>query len=230
MNCADVEILICDYVDGTLIPARKAELERHFAECPGCAGLARDSAAAVAFIERAADVEPPPELITRILFDAPWSRGKGRQKSRSWLAGVLGPVLQPKFYMGMAMTILSLSILWQFVRPARQLRASDLKPAEVWAGLEDRAYRAWARTVKFYENLKFVYQIQTTLKEWQQQGDEQRPAAGEESPKKTDERKLPVKTSPGEGGGAPGAAPGSPPQATPGAGPASGVNPSGASQ
>ena len=53
---------------------------------------------------------------------------------------------------------------------------SDLEPAEVWAGLEDRAYRAWARTVKFYDNLKVVYQIQTTLREWQQQDEEQQAA------------------------------------------------------
>ena len=51
-------------------------MERHLAECPACAELARDSAAAVAFMERAAEVEPPPELITRILFDAPWSKAK----------------------------------------------------------------------------------------------------------------------------------------------------------
>ncbi len=81
MNCADIEILICDYVDGTLDPAQKAELERHLSQCPACAELAQDSAAAVGFIERAADVEPPPELITRILFDAPWGKEKTDRKS-----------------------------------------------------------------------------------------------------------------------------------------------------
>ena len=61
------------------------------------------------------------------------------------------------------MTILSFAMLARFVAPARQLRASDLAPAQVWAGLEDRVYRGWERTVKFYENLKVVYQIQTKL-------------------------------------------------------------------
>src|ERR1051326_637629 len=88
MNCAEIEILICDYVDGTLAPALKAELERHLAECPACADLAHDSAAAVAFIGRAADVEPPPELITRILFDAPWSKVRARSKARVWISAV----------------------------------------------------------------------------------------------------------------------------------------------
>jgi hypothetical protein len=185
MNCADAELLICDYA--TLRSNERFELERHFEVCPACAELARDSAAALAFLEIAADVEPPPELITRILYDAPWSKGKQQSKSKlaEWTRSLLGPILHPKFAMGMAMTILSLSMLARFV-PVRQLRPADLKPSEVWNGIATRAEYTWGRTVKFYENLKVVYQIQTTLKEWQQQTDEQ-PAG------KAEERKLPVK-------------------------------------
>ena len=71
------------------------------------------------------------------------------------------------------MTILSFSMLTRFV-PVRQLKAADLRPSEVWASLDDRAHRAWARTVKYYENLKVVYQIQTLLRDWQQQAEERR--------------------------------------------------------
>src|ERR1035438_3788416 len=100
MNCAEIEILICDYVDGTLSADRKAEVERHLAECPGCAEVARDSAVAVAFIDRAAEVSPPPELVMRILFDAPWRKNKPvANRLRSRLARWLSPVLQPKFVM-----------------------------------------------------------------------------------------------------------------------------------
>lgn len=203
MNCAEIEILICEYVDGTLDAARKAAVESHLAECPACAELARDSAAAVAFIERAAAVEPPPELITRILFEAPWSKGKAKpQGGRSWLAGVLSPILQPRMVMGMAMTVLSIAMLARFVAPVRQLRPADLQPSKVWAGLEDKAYRTWGRAMKFYDNLKVVYQIQTTLREWQQQDEEQRPSAGQApSRRKADEHKLPVKASPDNGSG-----------------------------
>jgi len=218
MNCADVEILICDYLDGTLTAERKSAVERHLAQCPACAELARDSAAAVAFMERAATVEPPAELITRILFDAPWSKNRTEPKGvRSWVAGILSPILQPRFAMAMAMTVLSLSLLARFVAPVRQLQLSDLEPAKVWAGFEDRAYRAWGRTVKFYDNLKFVYQIQTTLREWQQREEDQQPASDRETPdRKTDEHKLPVKATPGPQGAS---------VAAPGGGPAS--NPSG---
>ncbi len=199
MTCAEIEILICDYVDGTLPAEARAEVERHLEACPACAALARDSAAAVAFMERAADVEPPPELITRILYDAPWSQPKARQKGwLGWLGRSIGPVVQPRFVMGAAMTILSFSMLSRYV-PMRQLKPSDLRPAAVWATLDDTAQRAWARTVKYYENLKVVYQIQGLLREWQQQEDETAPAPTAQPT--VDERKLPVKGS--TAGGAP---------------------------
>jgi hypothetical protein len=195
MNCAEIEALICEYVEGTLSTAAKAKVNLHLSECPACRELARDSACAVAFIGRAAEVAPPPELVTRILFDAPWRKDKSAPKGlRGRLAGWISPVLQPKFVMGAAMTILSFSIFSQ-LPPVRQLRASDLEPKAVWRGLENRVLDAWDRTVKFYDNLKFVYQIQTTLREWQQQDEEQRPVKRQNS-RTTDEHKLPAKSAP----------------------------------
>ena len=205
MNCAELEELICDYVDGTLTAVPKAEVERHLAVCPACAELARDSAAAVSFMERAADVEPPPELFTRILFDAPWTR-KAPAKSRGWWSKLIASILQPRFAMGMAMTILSFSILRPFV-PIKQLKAADLRPSEVWASLDDRGHRVWARSVKYYENLKVVYQIQTLLRDWQQQAEDQKAVTSSEP--KADDRKLPVKAL------NPGGAPASNPSGTP---------------
>jgi hypothetical protein len=208
MNCADAEILICDYA--TLASAERSELERHLEQCPACAEMARDAATGLEFMGRAAEVEVPPELITRILFDAPWVKSKTRARGpRRWIEAILSPVLQPRFAMGMAMTILSLAMLAQFVAPLRRIKPSDLEPANVAAEVSARSYRLWSRTVKFYNNLKFVYQIQTTLREWQQQNIEQQSAPEREAPEgKADERKLPVRTAP-ERSTAPAAEPGS---------------------
>ena len=196
MTCAELETLICDYVDGTLGPDARTTVEQHLAGCRNCAELARDSAAAVAFMERAAEVEPPPELMTRLLFQAPWAHPKTAGSGiRKWFSKASGAVLQPRFAMGMAMTILSFAMLARFVAPARPLRAADLSPAAVWSGVEDRVYRGWQRTVKFYESLKVVYQIQTKLHDWQQQQEEeQKPAAeAEKSGRTPDTHRLPVK-------------------------------------
>jgi hypothetical protein len=194
MTCAEYEILICDYVDGTLDTADRAKVEAHLAACPSCAELARDSAAAVAFMERAADVEPPPELVNRILFDAPWTREKSQSRAREWMRAILSPILQPRFAMGIALTMLSLSIIAQGKMP--RLQASDLQPAAIWRSLDQRVIYTWGRTVKFYNNLKFVYQIQTMLHEWQQQSEDQPATVQKNSEHKTDERKLPVSTAP----------------------------------
>src|SRR5438552_3919737 len=172
MNCADAEILICDYA--TLSSADRFELERHLAECPACAELARDTAAAIAFMERAEDVEPPPALVNRILFEQKWKqqgwRGAGL---RAWFGKLMQPVLQPKFAKSMAITILSLAWLAKYVAPARPLTAADFNPVRVWQSVDDRVYRGWQRSVNFYESIRFVYQVRARLQEWNQQQDEE---------------------------------------------------------
>jgi hypothetical protein len=204
MTCAEMESLICDYADGTLGPDRKAEVERHLAGCAACAETARDAAAVLGFIERAADVEPPPELVTRILFDPPWAKPHPRASDPGfwsrWRA-LWHPVLQPRLAMGMAMTILSFAMLVRFVAPVRQLTPKDMDPAAVWRALDDRAYRAWQRTVKFYESMRLVYQIQTTVQEWQQQQDSETAIEADATGRKADSRRVPVRAPDAPAGG-----------------------------
>jgi len=53
----------------------------------------------------------------------------------------------------------------------RQLSPADLDPVKVWMAAEDRVHRTWERSVKYYENLRLVFEIQTQLKEWTDQAD-----------------------------------------------------------
>lgn len=179
MNCADFEILLCDYTDGTLDQARRSELEAHQRECASCADLAKDVAGVVAFIARVPEVEPPPELLAKISFQIPQESATKRGVA-AWISGWLRPVVQPRFAMGMAMTILSFSMLGRFSGiEVRDLKPSDLQPAKVWAAVDDRAHRAWGRAVKYYENLRLVYEIQSRLQEWSEQ-DERKNREGTE--------------------------------------------------
>lgn len=166
VTCTEFEILLADWLDDALAPDRKAQVETHAAGCPACAELARDAAGTVALMERAAMVEPPPALVNRILFEA--TSGYSRVETHpSWFTRWLGPILQPRFAMGMAMTALSLVMLGHYTGiEIRQLKPSDLNPTILLPAVETRAHRIWNRAVKEYENLKLVYDVQTRLQEW----------------------------------------------------------------
>lgn len=150
MSCAELEILLADYLDGAVSGVEKAALEAHLAGCASCAELGRDTAVAIAFMERAAPVGSPPGMVARILAD---TRIKPR---RSWTERLFGfvwqPVWQPRLAMGLAMMVLSMAML-----------------GRVWGPAENQVYRAWDRTVKQYENLPLVSEIQAQLDDWTQQ-------------------------------------------------------------
>jgi len=115
--------------------------------------LARDAAGAVAFMDRAATVEAPAGMVARILAD---DRIKFR---RSWPERLLGFVSRfvggfvwhPRMAMGVAMVVLSVAML-----------------GRMWGPAENQVHRAWDRTVKQYENLPLVSEIQSQLEDWTQ--------------------------------------------------------------
>ena len=176
MTCADLEILLADYVDQALHGEQKSAVESHLATCAACAELARDITGAVAFMERAAIVEAPPQLVTRILFEMTAGPSRAVVKpswARRWFGSWGERLLQPRFSMSVAMTILSFAMLGRFSGiQVHQLKPADLDPVKVWMAAEDRIHRTWERTVKYYENLRVVFEIQTQLKEWTDQADD----------------------------------------------------------
>lgn len=179
MNCADIEILLADYVDGTLAADQKSALESHLSTCKACEEMAQDVAGAVSFMERASEVKAPPELVTRILFEI--SSGPSRDLVKpSWFRRIFGnriggkfmePVLQPRYAMGMAFTLLSFAMLGRFAGiEVRSLTLADLDPVKIWTSAEDRATRTWQRGVKYYESLRLVFEIESRVKEWRDDG------------------------------------------------------------
>lgn len=146
MSCGELEILLADYLDGAVSGVEKLAVEAHLAGCASCTELGRDAAGAIAFMGRAAPVEPPPGMVARILAD---SRIRLR---RFWTERLFGFVWQPRLAMGLAMMVLSIALL-----------------GRVWGPAENQVYRAWDRTVKQYENLPLVSEIQAQLDDWTQQ-------------------------------------------------------------
>ena len=198
MTCAELEILLCDYVDGTLHADARAALENHLPGCPACKQLVEDVAGVTAFFERVPAAEPPAELMTRIMHHAPLGRQALAEPQAvdarpSWLKRFFGSFvqswLQPRYVMGMAMTILSFSMLARFAHiEPRQLRPSDLDPVKVWQGIDDHSHRLYDRAMKYYDNLRLVIEIQSRLREWTDQDPSQNAAAGPSSAPASEKR------------------------------------------
>ncbi len=164
LECRHIDELLCDYIDQTLNAEQKQSFETHVHTCAACAELVADVTGATNFLERVSDVEAPRELITRILYNTPKEAPLLEKLSpKSWLRRFLSPMLQPRFAMGMAMTILSFSMLGKFVTPVRQLKPSDLDPIKVFRSIDEGVHRTWDNAVKYYDNLRLVYEIQTAI-------------------------------------------------------------------
>jgi hypothetical protein len=51
----------------------------------------------------------------------------------------------------------------------QQIQTADLNPVRIWSGVEDRTVRLKDRAVKYYENLRWVYEIEVKLREMRDQ-------------------------------------------------------------
>src|ERR1700689_1460324 len=192
MSCAEFETLLADWIDETLaVHAREIEraaFVRHLETCASCAALLEDATAAVAFMDRAADVEMPPALVSKILHatNSGWEfklRGRGIS---GWINRTFAPVLRPRFVMGAMLTLVSATMLTRCA-PNRTLTAADLDPVRLWTSLDDRTHRIWDRGVKSYESMRLVYEVKNQINDWAQQ-QRQEDEAGADA--KADKRKL----------------------------------------
>ena len=192
LECNEFEVLLCDYVDNTLNAEGRARVDAHAASCASCAALKADVTGVMDFVDRVPGVEVPKPLVTKILFERPALEKQAGVLG--WLRGLFAPILQPKFAMGMAMTVLSFSMLSRITGISFQLKPADLEPMNIYHALDDNLYRGWERAVKYYENLRVVYEIQTRLHEWNEQDEEER-----RSQQKTEPPPVESSVTPGSG-------------------------------
>jgi hypothetical protein len=186
-SCEQFEILLADHIDGELNALSRAEdraaFEQHLGSCAACAALADDARSAVAFMERTADVEPPPALMTKILHatNSGWEFKLRAKGVRGAINRFFAPVLQPRYVMGAMMTLMSITMLSRCAGgpggTKTKLTAADLDPVKLWTSLDDRTHRIWDRTMKSYESMRLVYEIRNQINDWKQQQTEAEEAA-----------------------------------------------------
>jgi len=183
LTCAQFEILLADHIDGVLASDFASAFAEHRESCAACAALAADAASVVAFIDRAADVEPPAELVGEILRQTRiqhWKLRKHKPGVRGtagrWASGLFAPFLTPRFAMGALLTLISLALLGRGVSTKKTFTAADMNPAQIWNVLDGRTHRVWERAVMRYESTRVVYEVSNQLDDWAEQQQEYRRA------------------------------------------------------
>src|SRR4051794_32118825 len=100
MNCAEFESRLADYLDSTLEHSERAAIDEHAAGCADCREFQAQVSGGLEFLARPREIEPPPELITRIAYLAPLGRLRDPFERQGLVARLfskwLQPILQPR--------------------------------------------------------------------------------------------------------------------------------------
>jgi len=193
MQCSEFDALLSQAIDGTLSGERLTVFEAHGRECKICGPLLQEAEAGHSWLKSLEEVEPPDELVTNILvrttgIDTVRLRQGGRlttswmDRVRDWgmmlVSPIVGVARQPRFAMsfGMAFFTLSVGLSLAGVK-LTDLRHVDLRPSAV----RRTYYETSGRVVKYYENIRFVYEMESRVRQFKQAI-----APAEEQPQKRD--------------------------------------------
>jgi len=173
LQCVEFEALLAEALDATLHGATLAAFEEHQKSCPSCAALYQDAAAGMHWLKGLEDIEPPKHLVHNVLAQTIGTVAEERTKptpvGESWLdrlkgriAPVFAPVVTPRFAMSFGMAFFSITMLANIAG----FHVSDLKHVDMSAkGLQRTYYSTEARVVRYYENIRLVYEIESRVRD-----------------------------------------------------------------
>ena len=197
VECAEFEALLSDVIDGVgqLSPERRESFEAHRRVCAVCGPLFAEVKAGQQWLRALEPVEPPVHLVHNILAatsgvvstrrlmaderTAPFGE-RMRERWDSFFAPVSALVRQPRFVMSFGMIFFSLSLGLNVVgfKPKDVAKVS-LRPAAIRHAYND----AQIKVVKYYDNIRFVYEIESKLRELKRANTPAEPVQQKQSPK-----------------------------------------------
>ncbi len=203
MQCLEFDGLLSDAIDGLLSGAQLESFHAHARSCSACGPLFSEVQAGRNWLKDLTEVEPPAGLVNNILAS---TTGVDTQRLRvnvpsaqpqvswlervqAWISGavqpVWGTVRQPRFAMSFGMAFFSLSVALSVlgVKPA-DLRGISLRPSAI----RHTYYNTQARVVRYYENIRFVYEVESRVRELKRNVAPAERPAGEAAPDKKDHK------------------------------------------
>jgi len=206
LECTEFETLLSEALDhdlmdkdGQLSPARKESFEAHRRVCGVCGPLFADVQAGRQWLRSLEAVEPPVHLVHNILAATSGvvstravAAAGGRttpfgEQLREWWDSYFTPVSafvrQPRFVMSFGMIFFSFSLA---------LNAAGVKPSDVAkvnlrpAALRHAYNDAQIKIVKYYDNIRFVYEIESKVRELKRANTPAEPGPEEPKEKRKD--------------------------------------------
>jgi hypothetical protein len=175
---------LSDYLDGLLAGAERAGFEKHEQECAQCGPLVASVRNLVSEMHAMAEVEVPPRLVYTVLDQTlgPRETVTGRKAFLNFIRGLASP----KFAYGAASIMATFVILLGATGFSwRKPKLADLSPTNVYRKADQQIHLGRARAVKYFSDLRVVYEIQSRLRQDQ---NELQSAPEETRPKSTPEK------------------------------------------
>jgi hypothetical protein len=182
LSCSDAELLFAQVADSTLDPADQLALDAHLAGCPACTAALADSRRGQAWLallhDEGAYPEPPAGMVENILAltggqplgtvsdDAPAKPRKAAPWASVNLAAVRGGMrrtglFEPRLMLTAAMAFFSISLTLNVIG----IHLDDMKPTHLRRTVTRTYSTANAHVVRYYENLRVVYELESRVRE-----------------------------------------------------------------
>jgi len=180
MPCSEFEALLWDALDQKLSGSLLETFHSHARACSHCGPMFAEIQAGQHWLKSLTEVEPPANLVNNILTatsgldsyrladTAPVHYQPGLvERLHEWVdtfvAPVWGTVRQPRFAMSFGMAFFSLSVALSVFG----VKPNDLKQVDLSRnGLIRTYYGTQGRVVKYYENIRLVYEIESRVREF----------------------------------------------------------------
>ncbi len=185
VDCSALEPLLTEWTEDALSATTEAAIQAHAAQCEGCSLLLAHARQGYDWLDllRQQTVEPPVGLAEAIVArtsgavapltatphlaaDAVVTSYPHRFGSIAPLAALRRTFFDPRMALTAAMAFFSISLTLNMLGVRLgAIRASDLTPDGLHRLLTRQYVQASANVVRYYENLRFVYEVESSVRE-----------------------------------------------------------------
>jgi len=202
MQCHEFDGLLSDALDGVLTGSELDRFQAHARTCSACGPLFAEVEAGRNWLKDLTEVEPPVGLVNNILASTmgvdtrrlrvnvsatephvSWPAASWLERAQAWISAAMQPiwgtVRQPRFAMSFGMAFFSLSVALSVlgVKPT-DLRQVSLSPSAI----RHTYYNTQARVVRYYENIRVVYELESRVRELKRSMTPTEPRPNESAP------------------------------------------------